>query len=101
MYITNIVKDRPPRNRDPFPDEIEAYAPFLDRQIEIIEPRIIATLGRYAMQYILEKFNLWEELQPIGKLHGRVFEADAPYGKLKIIPALSSRGGDIQQGDTR
>src|ERR1700740_3190375 len=38
VYITNIVKDRPPQNRDPLPDEIEAYGPFLDRQIDIIQP---------------------------------------------------------------
>src|SRR3989344_5167989 len=52
VYITNIVKDRPPFNRDPLPDEIAAYGPFLDRQIEIIQPKAIATLGRYSMDYI-------------------------------------------------
>lgn len=86
VYITNIVKDRPPQNRDPFPEEIAAYAPFLMRQIEIIKPAIIATLGRYSMNYILETFNLWEELAPISKLHGRVFTAAASYGKIIIVP---------------
>ena len=47
VYITNIVKDRPPQNRDPLPEEISAYGPFLDRQIEIIKPAVIATLGRF------------------------------------------------------
>src|SRR3989344_3034494 len=46
VYITNIVKDRPPFNRDPLPEEIKVYGPFLDRQIEIIQPEVIATLGR-------------------------------------------------------
>ncbi|MDP3726686.1 MAG: uracil-DNA glycosylase [bacterium] len=86
VYITNIVKDRPPQNRDPFPEEIKAYAPFLLRQIEIIKPLVIATLGRYSMNYILELFNLWEELAPISRLHGRVFNAAASYGGITIIP---------------
>jgi uracil-DNA glycosylase len=49
VYITNIVKFRPPDNRDPFPNEIEACAGWLDRQINIIQPKIIATLGRFSM----------------------------------------------------
>lgn len=51
VYITNIVKRRPPDNRDPLPEEIEAYTPYLKRQIEIINPKIIATLGRFSMNY--------------------------------------------------
>lgn len=51
VYITNIVKRRPPENRDPLPDEIETYQPYLTRQIEIISPKIIATLGRFSMNY--------------------------------------------------
>jgi uracil-DNA glycosylase len=49
VYITNVVKCRPPNNRDPNPDEIAACAPYLDRQIALINPRIIVTLGRYSM----------------------------------------------------
>lgn len=52
-YITNIVKRRPPENRDPLPEELFAYAPYLFRQIEIIDPKIIAPLGRFAMNYFL------------------------------------------------
>ena len=52
-YITNIVKRRPPENRDPLPEELEAYAPYLSKQIEIINPKIIAPLGRFAMNYFL------------------------------------------------
>ena len=73
IYVTNIVKDRPPENRDPLPSEIEIYGPFLDRQIEIIQPKIIATLGRYSMYYIMPKFGLEFELEPISKNHGKVF----------------------------
>lgn len=49
VYITNVVKCRPPNNRDPLPDEIAACAPYLDRQIALINPRMIVTLGRYSM----------------------------------------------------
>ncbi len=53
VYITNIVKRRPPENRDPLPEEIAAYKPYLTRQIEIINPRIIIPLGRFSMNYFL------------------------------------------------
>ena len=86
VYITNIVKDRPPANRDPLPEEIAAYGPFLDKQIEIIQPRAIATLGRFSMRYIMERFGLADKLDVISKMHGRVFEAAASYGPLTIIP---------------
>lgn len=85
VYITNVVKDRPPENRDPTEDEIAAYAPFLDRQIEIIQPRVIATLGRYSMNYLMRKFGLDLELEPISKIHGREFKAEASYGPISIV----------------
>ncbi len=85
VYITNIVKDRPPSNRDPNSEEISIYSPFLDRQINIIQPKIIATLGRYSMKYILDKF--WvESSSPISEVHGKIFEGEAEYGTIKIIP---------------
>jgi uracil-DNA glycosylase len=100
VYITNIVKDRPPDNRDPYPEEIEFYAPFLDGQINIIKPEVIATLGRFSMKYIMEKFGLGDELQPISKMHGQVFETKTDYGEVKIIPlyhpAVALYGGDIE-----
>lgn len=86
VYITNIVKDRPPLNRDPLPEEINAYGPFLDRQIEIIQPAVIATLGRYSMNYIMKKFDLERELDVISKMHGRVFDAKTASGHVKIVP---------------
>ncbi len=86
VYITNIVKDRPPLNRDPLPEEIAAYGPFLDQQIRIIQPTVIATLGRYAMGYIMEQFGLTAQLEPISKMHGRVFPAQASYGPITLVP---------------
>jgi uracil-DNA glycosylase family 4 len=50
VYITNVVKCRPPGNRDPQPEEIEACKPYLDRQIDLIRPRLVITLGRFSMQ---------------------------------------------------
>ncbi len=86
VYITNIVKDRPPFNRDPLPEEIKVYAPFLDRQIDIIQPQVIATLGRFSMDYIMRKFGLEAQLRNISQMHGKIFEAETSYGKVKIIP---------------
>lgn len=86
VYITNVVKDRPPMNRDPFPEEIMLYSPFLDRQIEIIKPKVIALLGRHSMKYIFEKFGLASNLTTISKIHGQVLEANTPCGTIKIVP---------------
>ena len=86
VYITNIVKDRPQQNRDPSQEEIDIYGPFLDQQIEIIQPKIIVTLGRYSMNYILKKFDLESVLEPISAAHGKTYDAHASYGALTIIP---------------
>src|SRR3989338_5333837 len=86
IYITNIVKDRQHQNRDPLPDEIKIYGPFLDRQIEIIQPKVIATLGRYAMGYVMNKLGLTLELDVISKMHGRVFDTTTSYGDIKVVP---------------
>lgn len=84
IYITNIVNDRPEENRDPTPLEIKLYGPFLDKQIEIIRPKVIVALGRYSMDYIMRKFGLESEILPIGKAHGKIFNATASYGPIKI-----------------
>lgn len=87
VYITNIVKDRPPGNRDPLPEEIEFYAPFLDKQINIIQPKAIATLGRFSMEYIMKKFGLISELKSISQIHGHIFKTNPLSENLiTIIP---------------
>jgi DNA polymerase len=63
VYICNVIKCRPPQNRDPLPEEIEACRPYLERQIELIEPKMVVTLGRYSM----EKFFPGEK---ISRIHG-------------------------------
>ncbi len=85
VYITNIVKDRPPKNRDPRQGEIDLYAPFLLQQIEIIQPRVIAPLGRFSMEFILDRFGLYAG-QKISQVHGTLIEAEAAYGPLAIVP---------------
>jgi DNA polymerase len=100
VYITNVVKDRPQENRDPTPEEIVLYGPFLDRQIEIIQPKVIATLGRHSMLYVMKKFGLDFELEPISKIHGKVFETKASYGPLSIVtlyhPAAALYNGSMR-----
>lgn len=75
VYITNIVKRRPPDNRDPFPEEIEAYKPYLAKQIEIINPKIIVTLGRFSMYYFNPNLKITRD-------NGRVFRM----GQRLLIP---------------
>ena len=87
VYVTNIVKDRPPENRDPLPDEIMLYAPFLDRQIHIIQPKVIATLGRFSMDYVMRLLGLEFEIEPISKAHGKAYKVDAAWGtSLYVVP---------------
>ena len=75
VFITNVVKCRPPGNRDPLPDEIAACQPYLDAQIEAIDPRMVVTLGRYSMAR-------WFPNERISRIHGqpRVF------GTRVIVP---------------
>ncbi len=86
VYVTNIVKDRPTDNRDPKPAEIELYGPFLDRQIDIIQPRVIATLGRFSMEYVMNRLGLRESVEAISSMHGKVFTAKAGFGPITIVP---------------
>jgi DNA polymerase len=86
VYITNIVKDRPPDNRDPKADEIALYTPLLLAQIEVIQPAVIATLGRFAMDFILATFQVPEHGQKISDLHGRQLRAQTSYDEITIIP---------------
>jgi len=75
VFITNVVKCRPPGNRDPLPDEILACSKYLDRQIEIIDPLMIVTLGRYSMAR-------WFANERISKIHGKPRRD----GKRVIVP---------------
>lgn len=91
VFITNVVKHRPPENRDPAPDEMAACKPYLDRQIEIIDPLIIVTLGRFSMARYF----------PNGKItaiHGQPkFEDGRAYYPL-FHPAAVLRNPGLQAG---
>jgi len=86
VFITNVVKDRPPDNRAPSVAEIKLYSPFLRQQIDVIQPRVIATLGRFAMEFLFGFFEMPEKGQKISKLHGSRLEAQASYGKVTVVP---------------
>lgn len=85
VYIANILKCRPPENRDPLPIEVKACTPFLDRQIQIIKPRLIVTLGRHSTSYILSKAG-FKDVEGITKLRGKVYAADVLGLRVSVIP---------------
>ncbi|MCG5535850.1 uracil-DNA glycosylase [Ectothiorhodospira mobilis] len=68
VYIANILKCRPPNNRDPRPEEAHACRPYLDRQIDLVRPRVLVALGRVAAQ------NLLDTAEPLGRLRGRILD---------------------------
>ncbi len=78
VYIANVIKCRPPSNRNPEPDEVDTCEPFLFRQIDVIKPKVVVTLGKFATQSLLRT------LDPISRLRGRVFE----YRGAKLIPTF-------------
>jgi len=78
VYIANVIKCRPPQNRNPEPDEVETCEPFLFRQIDVIKPKVIVALGKFGAQTLLRT------LDPISRLRGRVFE----YRGAKLIPTF-------------
>lgn len=67
VYIANVLKHRPPGNRDPFPEEAKACFPYLERQIELIQPKLIVFLGRHAMNRFFPEFR-------ISNVHGKAFQ---------------------------
>ncbi len=79
VYITNIVKYRPPNNRDPLPEEKKAFWPYLVQQIDVIEPKVIVTLGRHSMEYFLPD-------QKISQIHGEPKRISFGEKKVVILP---------------
>lgn len=79
VYITNIVKYRPPNNRDPLPDEKAAFWPYLVRQLDVIQPKVVVTLGRHSMEYFLPD-------QKISQIHGQAKRINFGEKKLVIVP---------------
>ncbi len=92
VFITNVVMHRPPNNRDPLPEEIEAYRPYLDGIIKIISPSVIVTLGRFSMGKFLP--NVF-----ISRVHGKSFFVNFEGLDVVVVPmyhpAAALRNGDI------
>ncbi len=73
VFITNVLKCRPPGNRNPEPDEIAQCEPFLKRQIELLQPKVILAVGRFAVQSLLQGSVPGVQTTPLGKLRGRIY----------------------------
>jgi DNA polymerase len=86
VFITNIVKCRPPRNREPSPDEIETCTPYLNRQIMLIQPKFIVTLGNHSTAYIFSKTSL--SFSGITQTRGKFCETSILDVKLTVFPTF-------------
>jgi|TARA_B100002003_G_scaffold233180_1_gene245769 DNA polymerase len=88
VYIANILKYRPPNNRDPNAEEIASHTPYLIQQIKIIQPEVIATLGNFSTKFMLAKCNTnnMKTIAGIATLHGKPTEVQLPEQQVTIIP---------------
>lgn len=91
IYIANVIKCRPPDNRDPLPDEVETCKPFLFQQIELIKPKVVCTLGNFAMQTLLGK--------KIGimKMRGQAFQVQDFFVFPLLHPAAALHQGNLNE----
>jgi len=90
VFITNVVKHRPPNNRDPLPDELLACRPYLERQIEVIDPRVIVTLGRFSLGTFFPG-------SMISKMHGQIQEKAGRYFFPMYHPAAALHQDRLRQ----
>ena len=88
VYITNILKCRPPENRDPLSEEIQAHTPWLLKQIEEIKPKVVCSLGNYATKFFLAKGDVDKMGEQLGitQLHGKVSDLKINGQKIRLIP---------------
>jgi len=89
VYITNVVKCRPPNNRDPEPEEILACSSYLDRQIQLINPKVIVTLGRFSMARYMPNVK-------ISAVHGKAVEVDGRLVVAMYHPAAALHQGSLK-----
>lgn len=94
VWISNLIKTRPPGNRDPLPEEIQAYSAYLDREIAIIEPKIIVTLGRFSMGKFMPGAK-------ISQVHGQARWIEWQGRKVLVVPmyhpAAALRAGEVMR----
>lgn len=94
IYITNIVKYRPPNNRDPLPEEKEAFLPYLLRQLEVIKPKLVVTLGRHSMEYFLPDLK-------ISAVHGEPKRVTLGDGRKQVVLPLFHPAAALYNGGMR
>ncbi|HRY60538.1 MAG TPA: uracil-DNA glycosylase [Patescibacteria group bacterium] len=101
VYICNVLKCRPPGNRDPNPMEKLACVDYLKRQIEIIQPKIICAMGNHAAGFIFEQFGLGDKLVGISKIHGQTFDSPSFSYPVKIVslyhPAVATYNPNMKK----
>lgn len=88
VYVANILKCRPPENRDPLPEEIRAHTPWLLKQIEETKPKVVCSLGNYATKFFMSGCDVdgMKNQQGITQLHGKVQMIEVNGLKIKLIP---------------
>ncbi|MBS3778217.1 MAG: uracil-DNA glycosylase [Candidatus Thermoplasmatota archaeon] len=84
VYIANILKCRPPKNRNPTSSEIKACTPHLEKQLDLIDPTVILPMGSFSTEYVFDKFNI--PFTKISKLHGKIISKNTLYNQLHILP---------------
>lgn len=94
IFITNVLKCRPPGNRDPLPEEIEACWPWLVEQVKTIKPKLIVLLGRHAMERFLPS-------QKISKIHGQALRREVPKIGRQVFYAMYHPAAALYQGSLR
>ncbi len=91
IFITNVLKCRPPKNREPSPNEVQQCTPYLDKQIRIIQPKFIITLGNYSTGYILSKAGL--PFNGITQAHGKFYETTILDLHVTVFPTFHPAAG--------
>ena len=85
VFITNVVKCRPPNNRDPAPEEVNACSPFLEKQILVLKPKIIVALGRHAWKWVCEHMGI--PYESLSKARGKIYRSNTLlYGTIDVMP---------------
>lgn len=98
VYITNIVKYRPPNNRDPLPEEKAAFWPYLLKQLQIINPKVVITLGRHSMEYFLPDMKIGQVHGQPKRVHFTTKEGDHSVVVMPLFhPAAALYNGSLRQ----
>jgi len=97
VFITNVLKCRPPGNRDPLPDEVEACSPYLDKQISIIRPKLVVCLGRHSASYVLSRGGVRVRSRAggtsISVVRGQVFRVRFDGFEFLVVPTYHPAAG--------